>query len=74
VGGAFRKAQRSIFFQSLSARSNVGAPPYNYIRAGPKHPKITLPYNNVDTASACINYSLTRRSYSPNKRVWHLIW
>ena len=61
VGGAFYNAQRSIFFHNLSARSNIGAPPANDMRAGPKQLKMTLPYNNVDTANACISYSLTRR-------------
>jgi hypothetical protein len=53
--GAVRIAQRSILRKNISARLNTGAPPYNYMRAGPRHPKMTLPYNNVVTANAYTN-------------------
>jgi hypothetical protein len=71
--GAFLNAQCIIFLRSVSARANTSAPPYICIRAGPKHPKITLPYSNVETARAYTNYILTRLLKSPNKREWHLI-
>jgi hypothetical protein len=41
--------------KNSSARTNTGAPPYNYMRAFPKQPNITLPYNNVVTAIAYIS-------------------
>jgi hypothetical protein len=50
--GAVFNAQRSILRKNTSARVNTGAPPYNYKRALPKHPKITLPYKSVVTAMA----------------------
>jgi hypothetical protein len=71
--GAFLSAHRSIFRSSVSARANTSAPPYICILAGPKHPKITLPYSNVETARAYTNYILTRLLKRPNKREWHLI-
>ena len=67
--GAVFKAQRSILRKNTSARIKTGAPPYNYKRALPKHPNITLPYNNVVTAMAYISYILTLLLYKPNNLV-----
>ena len=50
--GTVRNAHLSIFRNNMSARTNVGVPPCSYIRAGPRHPKIVLPYNKHVTASA----------------------
>ncbi len=71
--GVIFNAQRSILRSSTSARLNAGAPPCSDIRAGPKQPKITLPYNKVETANACTNYTLTLLLNNPNNLVWHLI-
>jgi hypothetical protein len=38
-----------------SARIKTCVPPYNYMRAVLKHPKMTLPYNKVVTAIAYTN-------------------
>jgi hypothetical protein len=67
--GVVFNAQRSILCSSTSARLNAGAPPCSYIRAGPKHPNITLPYNRVDTANACTNYTRTLLLNNPNNLV-----
>jgi len=67
--GAVFKAQRSILRKNDSARIKTCAPPYNYMRALPKHPKMTLPYNKVVTAIAYTNYILTRLLYKPNNLV-----
>jgi hypothetical protein len=67
--GVVFNAQRSILCSSTSARLNAGAPPCSYIRAGPKHPNITLPYNKVDTANACTNYTRTLLLNNPNNLV-----
>ena len=67
--GVIFNAQRSILRSSTSARLNAGAPPCSYIRAGPKHPNITLPYNKVDTANACTNYTRTLLLNNPNNLV-----
>ena len=64
--GAVIKVQRSILRKNVSAHINAGAPPYNYKRALPKQPKMTLPYNNVVTAIACTNYTLILLLYKPN--------
>jgi hypothetical protein len=66
--GAVRKAQRIILRNSVSAYANTGAPPYIYNRAGPKQLKMTLPYNNVVTARAYTNYTLTLLLNNPSKR------
>jgi hypothetical protein len=71
--GAVRNAQRSILRSNVSARVKTGAPPCSCNRAGPKQLKITLPYNNVDTARAYINCTLTLLLNKPNKRALHLI-
>jgi hypothetical protein len=67
--GVIFNAQRSILRNSTSARLNAGAPPCSYIRAGPKQPNITLPYNKVETANACTNYTRTRLLNNPNNLV-----
>ena len=71
--GAVRKAHRNILRRNTSARTNVGVPPCSWIRAGPKHPKIVLPYSKHETASAYINYTLTLLLLNPNNLAWHLI-
>jgi hypothetical protein len=71
--GAVFKAQRSIFLINYSARTKTCAPPVSYKRAGPKHPKMTLPYSNVVTAMAYTNDILTLLLYSPNSLAWHFI-
>ena len=71
--GALRNAHLNIFRSRVSARANTCTPPYSCIRAGPRQPNITLPYNRVETARACISYILTLLLNNPNKRVWHLI-
>ncbi len=53
--GALRTAQRSILRSNVSARANTCVPPYIYNRAGPRQPKITLPYSNVVMARAYTN-------------------
>ena len=53
--GAVFKAQRNILRKNDSARIKTCVPPYNYMRAVLKHPKMTLPYNKVVTAIAYIN-------------------
>jgi len=50
--GTFFNAQRNILRMNTSARTKIDAPPDSYRRAGPMHPNITLPYNNVVTAMA----------------------
>jgi hypothetical protein len=55
--------------KNTSARTNAGAPPYSYMRAFPRQPKMTLPYNNVVTAIAYINYILTLLLYNPSNLV-----
>jgi hypothetical protein len=70
---AVRKAQRSILRNKISARANDGAPPFIANRAGPKHPNITLPYNNVVTAKAYTSYTRTLLLKSPSNLEWHLI-
>jgi hypothetical protein len=50
--GTFFNAQRNILRMNTSARTKLDAPPDNYRRAALKHPKITLPYNSVETAIA----------------------
>ena len=49
---AVHKPQHSILRNNVSTRGNDNAPPFNASRAGPRHPNITLPYNNVVTAKA----------------------
>ena len=70
---AVRKAQRSIFLNSVSARTNDDAPPFIANRAGPRHPNMTLPYNKVVTANAYTSYTLTLLLKSPSNLEWHLI-
>jgi hypothetical protein len=67
--GVIFNAQRSILRSSTSARLYAGAPPCSYIRAGPKHPNTTLPYNKVETANAYINYTRTLLLNNPNSLV-----
>ena len=64
--GVVRIAHLSIFRKNISARTNVGAPPCSYIRAGPRHPKIVLPYSKHVTASACTSYTRTRLLINPS--------
>ena len=64
--GVIRNAHRSILRSTDSARANTGVPPCIYIRAGPKHPKMTLPYSNVVTANAYTNYTRTLLLNKPN--------
>ena len=71
--GALRNAHLNIFRSRVSARANTFTPPYSCIRAGPRQPNITLPYNRVETGRACISYILTLLLNNPNKRVWHII-
>ena len=71
--GTVRSAHRSILRSTISARANVGAPPFNANLAGPKHPNITLPYNNVVTAKAYTSYTRTLLLNSPSNLEWHLI-
>jgi hypothetical protein len=66
---AVRKAQRNILRIKISARAKTGVPPYSDMRAGPRHPKMTLPYNSVDTANACTNCTLTRLLNNPSNLV-----
>lgn len=70
---ALFNAQRSILRINISARTNVYAPPVNCRRAGPKQPKITLPYSSVVTARAYTKDMRTLLLCSPNSRAWHLI-
>jgi hypothetical protein len=57
--GTFFNAQRNILRMNTSARTKIDAPPDSYRRAGPMHPNITLPYNNVVTAMAYTIYIRT---------------
>ncbi len=57
--GAVFNAHRNILRMKTSALTKTGAPPYSCKRAGPMHPKITLPYSNVVTAMAYMSYILT---------------
>jgi hypothetical protein len=66
--GVIRNAHRNILRSTDSARANTGVPPCICIRAGPKQPNITLPYNNVVTANAYTNYTRTLLLNNPNKR------
>jgi hypothetical protein len=71
--GVLFNAHLNILRKNTSARTNIGVPPRSYSRAGPKHPKITLPYSSVETTSAYTNYMRTRLLCSPNNLAWHLI-
>lgn len=71
--GVIRSAHRNILRSSTSARANTGVPPCSCIFAGPRQPKITLPYNKVVTAKAYTSYTRTRLLNNPNKRAWHFI-
>jgi hypothetical protein len=71
--GALFSAQRNILRIHISARTNTDAPPLSCSCAGPKQPKITLPYSSVVTASAYTNYIRTRLLCRPNNLEWHLI-
>ena len=70
---AVRKAQRSILRNKISACANNDAPPFSASRAGPRHPNIPLPYNNVVTAKADTSYTRTLLLKSPSNLEWHLI-
>ena len=63
---AVRKAQRSILRNKISACANNDAPPFSASRAGPRHPNIPLPYNNVVTAKADTSYTRTLLLKSPS--------
>ena len=67
-----RTAQRSILRIKISARLNAIEPPFKHTRAGPKHPKITLPYNKLLTAIAYITAILTLLLNNPNNRLFTL--
>ena len=71
--GTFFNAQRNILRMNISARTKLNAPPNSYRRAVLRHPKITLPYNNVETAIACTNYMRTLLLCNPSNLVWHLM-
>ncbi len=71
--GVIRSAHLNILRNTDSARVNTGVPPCICIRAGPRQPKITLPYNRVVTASAYTSCTRTLLLNKPNKRAWHLI-
>jgi hypothetical protein len=71
--GALFNAHLSIFRIKISARTNIDAPPYSCKRAGPRHPKITLPYSNVVTANAYTSCILTLLLCNPNNLAWHFI-
>ena len=71
--GVHFNAHRSILRINISARTNIDAPPLSYKRAGPKHPKITLPYSSVVTASACTNCMRTLLLCNPSNLEWHFI-
>jgi hypothetical protein len=43
------------------------------MRAGPKQPKITLPYSSVVTASAYTNCIRTLLLYNPSNLAWHFM-
>jgi hypothetical protein len=64
--GVVRMAHLSILRKNISARTNVGVPPCSYIRAGPRHPKMVLPYSKHVTASACTSYTRTRLLTNPS--------
>ena len=64
--GAIFNAHLIILRINVSARINICVPPDSYSRAGPKQPKMTLPYSNVETAIAYTNYILTFLLCSPN--------
>jgi hypothetical protein len=71
--GALFNAHLNILRKNISARTNTDMPPRSYSRAGPKHPKITLPYSSVETTSAYISYMRTLLLWSPNNLAWHLM-
>ena len=71
--GALFNAHLNILRKNISARTKLDAPPDSCKRAGPKHPKITLPYNNVVTARAYTSCTLTLLLCNPNNLAWHLI-
>jgi hypothetical protein len=71
--GADLSAHRNILRIRISARTKIYAPPANYMRAGPKQPKMTLPYSSVVTASAYTNWIRTLLLYNPSSLAWHLI-
>jgi len=50
--GVLRNAQRSILRNKISAHVKIYVPPVTEIFAGPRHPKMVLPYSSVDTAIA----------------------
>jgi hypothetical protein len=64
--GAVLSAHRKILRIKISARTNIYAPPINYMRAGPRQPNMTLPYSNVVTASAYTNCIRTRLLNNPS--------
>ena len=66
--GVTRNAHRNILRSSTSARAKTGAPPCSCNFAGPKQPKITLPYNKVVTDKAYTSYTRTLLLNKPNKR------
>jgi hypothetical protein len=71
--GALLSAQRNNLRRNTSARTYTETPPRNYMRDGPKHPNITLPYSSVVTTSAYTSCMRTRLLCSPNNLAWHLI-
>jgi hypothetical protein len=71
--GTLFNAHRNILRINISARTYLDAPPLNYRRASPKHPKITLPYSSVVTGSAYTNYMCTLLLCNPNNLEWHFI-
>jgi hypothetical protein len=71
--GVLFNAHPNILRINISARTNIDAPPLSYRRAGPRHPKITLPYSNVVTANAYTNCIRTLLLCNPNNLEWHLI-
>jgi hypothetical protein len=70
--GAVLSAHLNILRIKISARTNTYAPPVNCMRAGPKHPNMTLPYSSVVTASAYTNCIRTLLLCKPSSLAWHL--
>jgi len=73
LAGADFIAQRNILRNNVSARVNTDVLFCSYKRAGPKHPKITLPYISVVTAIACTSDMRTLLLCKPSSLAWHLM-